>query len=62
VDNGKIENFENVVLGGCNEIKHGLQVNFEEEACNLSIDYPMFGFTRLEFKFYIFKRLIEEFF
>lgn len=47
MDTGKIENFENVVLGGCNEIKHGLQVNSEEEACNLSIDYPLFGFTRM---------------
>ena len=65
MDNGNIENHENVILGGCNEIKPGLnlskkkkktpglQVNFEEKACNISIDYHMFSFSKNALRKYL---------
>ena len=46
MENSNIENHDNVILGECNEIKLGLQVNSEEKACNTSIDYLMFSFTK----------------
>ena len=52
-DFGIIENQENVILGECNEIKPGLQVNSEEKACNISMDYLMFSFTKNALRKYL---------
>ena len=41
VDNDKGEDYENVILYDCNEIKLGMQVSSEEEACNLYNEYAL---------------------
>ena len=41
VDNDKREDYENVILVECNEIKLGMQVGSEEEAYNLYSEYAL---------------------
>jgi len=40
-DNDKRENFENVTLDECDEMKIGMQVRFEEEEYNLYNEYAL---------------------
>ena len=41
VDNDKREDYENVILVECNEIKLGMQVGSEEEAYKLYSEYVL---------------------
>ena len=41
VDNDRREDYENVILVECNEIKLGMQVGSEEEAYNLYSEYAL---------------------